>query len=73
MSTPGKKYNVSDGEMVITLEIAQEGGFVVSSPMEPELNTQAETIDEAFAMARDAMQLIHACRQDQATQIGEAS
>jgi len=50
-----KRYNVSDGKLVLTLEEAEKGWYVVSSPMEPGLNTQARTIPEAFEMARDAM------------------
>ena len=49
-----KRYTVSDGRMVLQLEAAEEGGYVVTSPLNPELITQAETIEEAFANARDA-------------------
>ncbi len=56
-------YMVSDGELVLTLEPADEGGFVVTSPLDPELVTQAETIAEAFANARDAAQALkESCR-----------
>lgn len=54
----GKRYTVSDGKMVLTLEDAPEGGFVVTSPMEPALVTEAETVSEAFEMARDAMKTL---------------
>lgn len=53
-----KRYTVSDGRMVLTLEEAAEGGFVVTSPMEPALVTEAETVAEAFEMARDAMKTL---------------
>ncbi|HEV2295636.1 MAG TPA: hypothetical protein VGR35_17445 [Tepidisphaeraceae bacterium] len=53
-----KRYTVSDGIMVLTLEEADEGGFVVTSPMEPALVTEAETVAEAFDMARDAMKTL---------------
>ena len=53
-----KRYNVSDGKLVLTLEEAEEGGFVVTSPMDPELVTEAETISEAFVMARDALKAL---------------
>ena len=46
-----KKYTVSDGKLVLTLEEADEGGFVVTSPLDPELITEAETIAEAFENA----------------------
>lgn len=49
-----QRFTVSDGDMVLTLEPADEGGYVVTSPFDPELVTEAETIEEAFEMARDA-------------------
>ena len=49
-----KRFTVSDGEMVLTLEAAEEGGYLVTSPFDPELITEAETVEEAFEMARDA-------------------
>ena len=51
----GKKYTVSDGKIVLTLEGAEEGGFVVSSPLDPGLWTQAESVAEAFENAKDAL------------------
>ena len=44
-----KQYTVSDGKVVLTLEPAEEGGYVVTSPLDPELITEAETVEEAFA------------------------
>jgi predicted RNase H-like HicB family nuclease len=58
----GKTYLVSDGELVLALEEAEEGGFTVTSPMDPELVTEAETISEAFDMARDALQTLREAR-----------
>lgn len=55
-------YTVSDGKLMLTLEEAPEGGYVVSSPLDPGLWTQAETIAEAFANARDAMKALAAAR-----------
>ena len=49
-----KQFMISDGDMVLTLEPADEGGYLVTSPFDPELVTEAETIEEAFEMARDA-------------------
>lgn len=57
-----RKYTISDGKLVLTLETAEEGGFVVSSPMDPGLWTQAESIEEAFENARDAMRELAAAR-----------
>ena len=50
------RYTVSDGKLVLNLEAAKEGGYVVTSPLDPELISQAESIEEAFANARDAAQ-----------------
>ncbi|HEY7115760.1 MAG TPA: hypothetical protein VH475_04185 [Tepidisphaeraceae bacterium] len=36
-----KKYTVSDGKLVLTLEQAGEGGYVVTSPLDPELVPRA--------------------------------
>ena len=53
-----KRYTVSDGKLVLTLEEAEEGGFIITSPLDPELITEAETISEAFMMARDALKAL---------------
>jgi len=50
-----RRYTVSDGKLVLLLEEAEEGGFVVTSPLEPSLVTEAESIAEAFENARDAL------------------
>ena len=52
------KYTVSDGKLVLTLEVCEEGGYCVTSPFVPGLVTQAETLEEAFEMARDAISLL---------------
>jgi antitoxin HicB len=57
-----KRYTVSDGRMVLTLEEAEEGGYVVTSPLDPELVTEAETLEEAFANARDAARALKQSR-----------
>jgi antitoxin HicB len=49
-----QQFTVSDGELVLTLEPAKEGGYLVTSPFDPELVTEAGSIEEAFEMARDA-------------------
>jgi antitoxin HicB len=56
------KYTVSDGKLVLTLQEAEEGGYVVSSPLDPGLWTQAESIAEAFENARDAIKELAAAR-----------
>ena len=57
-----KRYTVSDGKLVLNLEEAEEGGSIVTSPFNPELITQAETIQEAFANARDAAKALKQSR-----------
>lgn len=56
------RYTVSDGKLVLNLEAAEEGGYVVTSPLDPELITQAENLEEAFANARDAAQALKQAR-----------
>jgi antitoxin HicB len=53
-----KQYTVSDGKLVLTLREAEEGGYIVTSPLDPELITEAETVPEAFANARDALKAL---------------
>ena len=57
-----RAYTVSDQRLVLTLTPAEEGGFIVTSPLDSELITEAETIEEAFAMARDALRALRASR-----------
>lgn len=57
-----KKYTVSDGKMLLLLEQAEEGGYLVSSPLDPELITEADSIEEAFLMAADAAKALKAAR-----------
>ncbi|MBI4612558.1 MAG: type II toxin-antitoxin system HicB family antitoxin [Planctomycetes bacterium] len=49
-----RRYTVSDGKLVLVLDQAEEGGYVVTSPLDPELITEAETVEEAFINAHDA-------------------
>ena len=57
-----KRYAVSDGKLVLNLAEAEEGGYIVTSPLNPELITQAETIEEPFANARDAAKALRQSR-----------
>jgi antitoxin HicB len=68
-----QRYTVSDGDLVLTLELAEEGGYVVTSPMDPELVTQAETLAEAFENARDAAQALRESRQKLVHQLSAAA
>ena len=56
------KFTVSDGELVLSLQPAEEGGYVITSPFEPELVTEAETLEDAFDMARDAIKALRDSR-----------
>jgi antitoxin HicB len=71
-ATAAEKYTISDGQLVLTLEPAEEGGFVVTSPLDPELITQAETIQKAFANARDAAQALNESRAKLIRQLASA-
>src|SRR5437879_4197504 len=68
----GKQYTVSDGKMMLILEEAEEGGFVVTSPIDPGLVTQAETLQEAFHMAYDAAECLAIGRKLMAERMGLA-
>ena len=57
-----KQYTVSDGKLVLILEPAEEGGYIVTSPLEPRLITEAETVEEAFEQARDALKALSRSR-----------
>ena len=59
-----KKYNVTDGKLLLTLQEDEGGWYVVTSPSDPALVTQARTIREAFEMARDAQAALAASRRD---------
>jgi antitoxin HicB len=62
MGAKTKRYTVSDGKLVLHLEPAEEGGYIVTSPLDPELITEAETIEEAFVNARDAASALRQSR-----------
>ncbi len=53
-----RRYTVSDGKIVLTLEEAEEGGYIVTSPLDPELVTEAETVGEAFENAKDTLRAL---------------
>ncbi|MEM0913115.1 MAG: type II toxin-antitoxin system HicB family antitoxin [Planctomycetota bacterium] len=73
MATKSPMYTVSDGQLVLHLTEAEEGGYVVTSPLDPALITEAETIAEAFAMARDAMQALTESRASRYAQRSSAA
>src|SRR5262245_47563981 len=57
MTRKPMKYTVTDGELVLVLEVAEEGGYVVTAPFNPHVLTQADSVEEAFEMARDLIAL----------------
>jgi antitoxin HicB len=61
-----KRNTVSDGKLVLTLEDAEEGGFIVTSPLDPELVTEGDTVAECFEMARDALKALKALKASRA-------
>jgi predicted RNase H-like HicB family nuclease len=62
--TRAKRYTVTDGKLVLTLQEDEGGWYTVTSPVEPALVTQAKSIDQAFRMARDAIAALAASRSD---------
>ena len=67
-----KTYTVSDGKLVLTLQLAEEGGYVVTSQLDPELITEAETVEEAFANARDAATALKDSRRKLMVELADA-
>jgi predicted RNase H-like HicB family nuclease len=63
METKPTKYIVTDGELVLELE--REGKwYCVTSPFNPEIITQARTLEEAFEMARDVVRTYKEYREE---------
>ena len=70
----GKIFVVSDNDLVLHLEVMPEGEpwrYGVTSPFEPQLITEANSVEEAFAMARDAIEGLRICREKYAERISE--
>jgi antitoxin HicB len=65
-------YTVSDGKLVLTLAPAEEGGYVVTSPLDPELITEGDSVEEAFANARDAADALRESRRNLMGQLAAA-
>jgi len=57
-----KRSTVRDGKLILMLEEAEEGGFIVTSPLDPELVTEGDSVEECFEMARDALEALKASR-----------
>ncbi|MGH7202101.1 MAG: type II toxin-antitoxin system HicB family antitoxin [Planctomycetaceae bacterium] len=67
------QYTVSDGRMVLHLEPAEEGGYIVKCPFDPELITEAETLQEAFENAYDAAEALRQSRKKLLQTVGDIS
>ena len=60
-----KVFTVSDGELILRLESLSPddgGGFGVTCPLEPSLITEADSLEDAFVMARDALHALWEAR-----------
>src|SRR6266849_4336716 len=57
-----KAFTVTDWKLVLKLQPAEEGGYIVTSHLDPELITEAETLEEAFLNARDALRALRKSR-----------
>lgn len=64
-----KRYTVSDGKLMLTLERMGKGDFLVRSPMDPEILTSAKSVDEAFLKAYDVVEALRESRKKWARQI----
>lgn len=62
MARKAKQFTVTDGKLVLRLEVADEGGYVVTAPFDPTILTQADSVEEAFENAYDVMALFEAAR-----------
>jgi len=67
----GKQFTVSDGELLLTLTVCEDGWYAVESPMEPQLITQGKSIEECFYMARDAIDGLKEVREQYRDAINE--
>ena len=47
-------YQISDGKLTLELRPAGKGWYAVTCPLDPQLMTQARSVEEAFEMAHDA-------------------
>lgn len=64
MAKKPTRYTVTDGKLVLTLEVVEEGGYFVTSPFDPDIKTQADSVEEAFENARDVSRLMKQVRKE---------
>lgn len=67
-----KSYTVNDGKLILTLTPMPEGGYLVRSPMDPEILASAETIADAYEKAYDVQKSLKASRRKWARQKRQA-
>src|SRR5437870_13777128 len=65
-----RRYTITDGKIILELHPAEEGGYTVTSPLDPGLITEAETLEEAFRMAYDAQKCLREARAKLAKRLG---
>jgi len=70
MAKKPTKYTVTDGELVLVLE-PDDGWYCVTSPFNPDIVTQARTLEEAFEMARDVVETFKEYREKKRTPVVE--
>lgn len=64
-SEVGNIYTASHGDLVLTLEVLPEDEpwrYGVTSPQDPGLTTEANSLEEAFAIAKDALAALQESR-----------
>jgi hypothetical protein len=59
--------------MVLQLQPAGGGWYAVTSPLDPAINTQAKSIEDAFVMALDAQKCLKAGRAKLARQLKKSA
>lgn len=67
-----QQFIVSNGDLVMTLTVAGDGCYAVESPMEPQLITQARSIEKALEMAYDAIEGLRDVREQYREAINKA-
>ncbi|MBI5487659.1 MAG: type II toxin-antitoxin system HicB family antitoxin [Deltaproteobacteria bacterium] len=56
-------------KMPLILSAQPEGGYVVTSPILPELVTEGDTVEEALANVRDALEAVIEIYEDQGREL----
>jgi predicted RNase H-like HicB family nuclease len=59
-----KSFVASDGKIQIVLTPCEEGGYLVTSHLDPALITQAESLEEAFENAHDCIKELAIARRE---------